>query len=100
MSTSAPARAAQPVLLLAMVMVAVSRWPALPSRMSPRTYEAGILVGNGPSVSVGATAQLLAPVPVVPVVLVAGATVSAVLLQAASKPRAGRGPKRRRPAGF
>ena len=34
--------------------------------MSLRTYEAGALVGNGPSVSVGATVQL--PEPVVPVV--------------------------------
>jgi hypothetical protein len=65
--------------------------------MSARTYEAGEWVGNGPSVSVGATVQLvlLEPPVVVVVVPVAVLGVTSSLPQAASRAGADTAPANR-----
>lgn len=61
----APARAAQPVAAFLMVMFIIIGMPVRPSVISFRTKLAGTLVGNGPSVSDGVTAQSLLELPFV-----------------------------------
>jgi hypothetical protein len=60
----APASAAQLAFEFLMVMLTANNTPDLSSRISERTYDEGVCVGKGPSVSVGVTAQLPEPVPV------------------------------------
>lgn len=57
------ANAAQLALVFLIVMLTVNITPVLPSRISDRTYEEGVCVGNGPSVSVGVTEQVPDPEP-------------------------------------
>src|ERR1044071_6128872 len=61
MSTMAPARAAQLLFLLLMVILMVNGTPVRSLRISLVTSEEGVFVGKGPSVSVGEVVQV--PVP-------------------------------------
>lgn len=59
----APCNAAQLLLVFRMVAFIVNATPVLSSRISVRTNDDGVMVGNGPAVSVGETEQELLPEP-------------------------------------
>ena len=69
MSTITPAKAAQLLLVFFTVIVIVNPMPVLSSRISDLTRDEGVMVGNGPAVSVGAITQVPEELPLPELVL-------------------------------